>query len=84
MRFSSDEIVKAIDQLREAEHVARKREKEEQRRKEQEEREQKEREEKEHQEAHIREVTCMDLPLDWNNLFDDDIRTQGVHADSMG
>lgn len=83
MRFSSDEIGKTIDKLREAEHFARKREKEEQRQKEWEIREQKEREEKERHDAHVREVTCMDLPLDWNNLFDNDIRVQGVHADSI-
>lgn len=34
-------------------------------------------------EAHIREVTSMDLPLDWNNIFDQDVRTQGVHVDSI-
>lgn len=52
----------------------------------QEERERREREareEKERKEAHIREVTSMDLPLDWENVFDQDVRTQGVHADSI-
>ena len=39
--------------------------------------------EKERKEAHIREVTSMDLPLDWENVFDQDVRTQGVHADSI-
>lgn len=33
--------------------------------------------------AHVREVTCMDLPLDWNNIFNSDVRTQGVHAESI-
>ena len=41
------------------------------------------REEKERKEAHIQEVTCMDLPLDWNNVFNSDVRTQGVHTDSI-
>ncbi|MBQ8041664.1 MAG: DEAD/DEAH box helicase family protein [Lachnospiraceae bacterium] len=34
-------------------------------------------------EEHIQEVTCMDLPMDWNNVFDTDVRTQGVHIDSI-
>lgn len=34
-------------------------------------------------EAHIREVTCMDLPFDWENAFNQDVRTQGIHADSI-
>ena len=25
----------------------------------------------------------MDLPLDWNNIFNSDARTQGVHAESI-
>ncbi len=41
-----------------------------------------EQEERERQEAHIREVTCMDLPLDWENAFYSDPRTSGVHAGS--
>ena len=32
---------------------------------------------------HIQEVTCMDLPMDWNNVFDEDTRTRGVHVDSV-
>lgn len=66
--------------------------KEARRLKEQEQRAQKEREllaeqnrliEKEKEEAHIREVTSMDLPLDWENLFDSDPRTSDVHAESI-
>lgn len=29
------------------------------------------------------EVTCMDLPFDWENAFNQDVRTQGIHADSI-
>ena len=25
----------------------------------------------------------MDLPMDWENLFDTDARTEGIHADSI-
>lgn len=42
----------------------------------------KEREERKQQELHIREVTCMDLPLAWENVFEHDRRAQGVHAET--
>ena len=32
---------------------------------------------------HIEKVTSMDLPMDWNNVFNSDSRTQGVHTDSI-
>ena len=82
--LSSEQLDKAIGKLREARYLARKREEEERKRKEKEEAERKAREEQERREAHAREVTCMDLPLDWNNIFDSDERTQGVHTDSIG
>lgn len=81
--YSSEEIESVIDKLREAKYHAKKREEEEHRRKEEEERKRREREEKERKEAHIQEVTCMDLPLDWNNIFNSDVRAQGVHTDSI-
>ena len=31
---------------------------------------------------HIEEVTCMELPMDWNNAFATDERAAGLHADS--
>ena len=34
------------------------------------------------EESHIREVTSMDLPMDWENSFEADARARGVHADS--
>lgn len=40
-------------------------------------------EEEERKRAHAEQVTCMDLPLDWDNLFTADERTQGIHADSI-
>ncbi len=33
--------------------------------------------------SHIQEVTSMDLPLDWENIFDTDERAIGVHMDSI-
>ncbi len=40
-------------------------------------------EEKRKEEEHVKKVTCMDLPLDWNNVFNTDKRTSGVHFDSI-
>lgn len=67
--LSSDDISKIIDKLSDAK---RKRESIEAKKRRQEEREKREREAreaKERKEAHIREVTSMDLPLDWENVF---------------
>lgn len=35
------------------------------------------------QEEHILDVTSMDLPLDWDNPFDEDCRAVDVHADNI-
>lgn len=91
---SSDEISVVIDKLQEAKRFAEKREEDERLRKEKEEREQRERErleefarqereKREKEETHIQNVTSMELPLDWNNVFNSDVRTQGVHVDSI-
>lgn len=81
--LSSKELEAAIDKLQEWQARAKYREKAEKQKREREERERKAREEQEKKEAHIREVTCMDLPLDWENIFNSDARTQGVHVESV-
>ena len=81
--FSSAEIEAAIDKLRKAKLAAERREELEEYRKEKREAARKAAEEKAKKEAHVREVTCMDLPLDWENVFNRDVRTQGIHADSI-
>ena len=58
------------------------REREEKRRLREEKKRQKELEKKRQQEEHIRKVTSMELPLDWDNAFNMDSRTQGVHVES--
>ena len=73
--YSLEEICAAIETLQKAKAAAKRQEKAE--------RERREREERERKEAHIREVTCMDLPLDWNNAFQSDIRTRGVHVEGV-
>ena len=81
--YSSDEIEEVIGKLRAAKRIAEKHEENDRRRREKEEAERKAREEKERKDAHVREVTCMNLPLDWNNIFNCDVRTQGVHVESI-
>ena len=81
--FSPDQIQELINTLSSAKQSATQRERNEKLRKKREERERKEREEREREARHIDEVTCMDLPLDWENVFNGDERTKGVHVDSI-
>lgn len=80
--LSSKDLTKAIEKLRELQTRAKHRENAEREQRKREERERKAREAQEKKDAHIREVTCMDLPLDWENVFNSDVRTEGIHADS--
>ena len=82
-KLSSGAIESMIVELMNAKSQALEREREEKRRKKEEERRRKEEEKRREQEEHILEVTSMDLPLDWNNVFDTDKRTIGVHTDSI-
>ena len=77
--MSSNEIDQMINKLTAAKIQAVKREKREYK----EELRRKALEEIRKEDEHIKEVTSMDLPLDWNNVFDSDERTQGIHADSV-
>lgn len=77
--MSSSEIDLMINKLTIAKMQAVKREKREYK----EELRRKALEEIKKEDEHIKEVTSMDLPLDWNNVFDSDERTQGIHADSV-
>lgn len=81
--FSPDQIQELINTLNSAKQSAKQRERNERLKKQREEKERKEREERERQEKHIEEVTCMDLPLDWENVFIGDERTKGVHVDNI-
>ena len=80
---TSSDISKAIDKLREVKQKAQKREKEEERRRAEAEARQKELEKKKQEKAQIDAITSMDLPLDWENVFAGDTRTEGVHAESI-
>ncbi len=81
--ISSHQITAVIDKLTTARDQAEMREKQERIQKKKEEAAQKATEEQMRKDAHIRKVTSMDLPLDWENLFVGDTRTEGVHADSI-
>ena len=65
----------ALDKLFKALNDAEKRESEK--------RAEKEKKEKERADAHVQAVTSMELPLDWQNTFCGDEKTQGVHVDSI-
>lgn len=82
-QMSSDELANIIGKLQKAKSFAQKREKADRERREREEARFREEEKKRQKDAHIQEVTSMDLPLDWENAFNQDVRTQGVHADSI-
>lgn len=82
-KYSSKEIEKAINKLIKAKKCAAEREKNERIRKEKEEAERIAKEKEERREAHIKKVTCMDLPINWNNYFDSDTRTQGIHVENI-
>lgn len=81
--ISSKDLKAAIKSLQKAYNNAEKREEKERKKKLEEERKERERIKEEKRQAHIEKVTCMDLPLDWQNVFNSDSRTQGVHTDSI-
>ena len=81
--LSAEALKKALGTLTKAHDEAVKREAREKRDRERREKEEKERLEKEKKQAHVQEVTCMDLPLDFENAYADDPRAQGMHVDSV-
>ena len=81
--LSSKELETAIGKLQECQAQAKRRENSEQQKREREQRERKARKDQEKKDAHIREVTCMDLSIDRDNAFNFDLRTQGVHVESV-
>lgn len=80
--LTPEEIMDAIRELTRAHREAVKHEEEIARMREEEERLELERRNKEEMDARVEKATCMDLPLDWENVFDSDARTQGVHVDN--
>ena len=81
--YSPAEINNLIVKLLEEKKRAKEREAEEKRLIREEEKTRKEAERKKQWEDHVEEVTSMELPLDWENVFDSDIRTRDVHTESI-
>ena len=81
--LSVEELEAAIGKLKQWQDRVKYRKKAEAEKREREERERREREEQEASEAHIREVTCMDLPMDWENVFNCDPRAKDVHVERI-
>lgn len=82
-KTSSKDIADAIEKLKKAKGTAEKRERKERKHQEEIDRLRKEQEERRKENEHIQQVTSMDLPMDWENLFAGDSRVEGVHADSI-
>ncbi len=80
---SSTDIGEMLKKLEAAKKAAREREEAERRRRKAEEERRKEAEKKERERMHVEAVTCMDLPLTWENAFCSDERVRGVHAESV-
>ena len=80
---TSDELIKIIEHLVDVKNETIKKEETERKLQKEMEAKRKAEEERMQHDLHIQSVTSMDLPLDWENAFSDDSRTQGVHVDSI-
>lgn len=83
VNISSDEINDIIDKLTAAQEKAKQREENERKQREAAEAKRQKQLAQQRRQEHIREVTCMDLPMDWENVFNTDVRTQNIHAESI-
>ena len=80
---TSDDLSKIIRKLLNEKNKLAEKEKKEQEEREKLEILRKKEEARQKEEQRIEEITSMELPLDWENLFDNDPRTAGVHAESI-
>ncbi|MBR3419245.1 MAG: DEAD/DEAH box helicase family protein [Oscillospiraceae bacterium] len=81
--LSSKEIAEAINEFRRLYNETEERERREEQERKRAEAERIAREDQEREQAHIAAVTSMELPMDWENVFQSDSRTQGVHLESI-
>ena len=81
--YSANDISRMIEKLKKIRVQALQREEERRHKEELLKKKQKEQEERKRRKKHIEEVTSMELPLDWENVFNSDKRTQGIHAESI-
>lgn len=81
--LSQNELLEMMGMLKnKLQKVRQEEEEEKERLKEEEERRKAEEKQKAH-DQHVEAVTCMDLPMDWDNLFETDSRSNGVHFDRV-
>ena len=80
---SFDELNRVIGELNKIKNRKKVEEEKRKREKKQEEALKKAQAKKEARDKHIRDVTTMDLPLDWENVFNSDSRTEGIHVESI-
>lgn len=80
---ATESLQLAFDDIKQMKNEAVQKKKEKDRKKREEEQRRREEEEKRKEQEHIEEVTCMDLPLDWNNPFNADERAEGIHIESI-
>jgi len=82
-KLSSKSLSSVIEKLKKAKKDAINRERREQETQRRQQEEQRRIQKRQEEAAHIRQVTSMDLPMDWENAFAGDSRVEGVHADSI-
>ena len=81
-RMPAAKVVESVERLRKTRQEQQRRE-EEAARKRQEEEALRKKQEEEAENRRIADITSMELPMDWENLFAGDTRAEGVHADSI-
>lgn len=80
--LNSEEITELIEMLQKTKQDIIKKEREE--KKIAEEKRKAEEERKRAEEDHVKNITSMELPLDWSNVYDLDEKTSEIHAESAG
>lgn len=81
--ISSDELTKLINEIVDLQLAVKEKEHKEKERIKREKLEKKKREAELRRKEHVAEVTSMDLPLDFENIFNTDSRASGVHAQNI-
>ncbi|MBR4864880.1 MAG: DEAD/DEAH box helicase family protein [Oscillospiraceae bacterium] len=81
-RMPAAKVVESVERLRKTRQEQQRREEEAARKRREEEALRKQQEE-EAEKRRIADITSMELPMDWENLFAGDVRAEGVHADSI-
>ena len=81
--MSYDELYETINSIEETLRAVKKKQLERERLEKEKRKREAERVRKEKEAVHVKKVTSMELPLDWENAFDGDVKTAGVHTESI-